>query len=316
MDTLLNQRGAGCTDCKILMMDTQKASGILYLCATPIGNLEDITLRVLRLLKEVDLIAAENKTRTQKLLNYFQVKTRLTSYREDNKESRGNFLIQVLQSGKSVALVSDGGMPGISDPGRHLVNLCHDHDIHVRCAPGPSAVLTSLVLSGFNAARFVCEGFLPRKKAKREDYFSSFLKEQRTIIFFEAPHRLLKTLREIEPFTGDRKICILRELTKTYEEALWGSAEEHIALLSQRSVKGEITLVIEGSLKEREKNTAPPEELPPMMHLQALIDRGVGLSTAAKEVSLRFGLSRREVYKEGLGLPKKKTKKPETPEDI
>jgi 16S rRNA (cytidine1402-2'-O)-methyltransferase len=278
-------------------MHENQNRGTLYLCATPIGNLEDITLRALGILREADLIAAENRERARKLLSHYDIHHPIVSYREENRDRQGASLIESLLSGKNVALISDAGMPGLSDPGVHLVRLCHSHDIPVLCAPGPSAILTSLVISGFTPVPFIFLGFLPRKKKKREELLSSLAKEKRTIIIFEAPHRLLDTLAELRDHMRGRSLCINRELTKKFEESIRGDCDSLMEKFSQSAVQGEITIVIEGYQGNDEPGADEPSA---MEHLERLLDRGCRLKDAAREVAQAYHLSARDVYRQGL----------------
>lgn len=224
----------------------EKNPGKLYVCATPIGNLEDITLRVLRILKEVDLIAAEDTRRTRGLLTHYGIKTPLTSYHEHNEIRKGEELVGKLKAGQDIALVSESGMPSISDPGFRLVRSCLEEDIAVEVLPGPSAALTALVASGLATDRFAFEGFLPRKKGKREKMLAELASETRTIILYESPHRIERTLESIATIMGGRRMVLARELTKKFEEVRRGTAQEIFRSVKENPPKGEIVLVIEG----------------------------------------------------------------------
>ena len=221
--------------------------GTLYIVSTPIGNLEDITLRALRVFKEVAIVAAEDTRHTQKLLTYYKIHTKLTSYHDHNKEEKAQILVQQLKAGCSVALAADAGTPGISDPGYFLVNRCIQDGIPVVPIPGASAFLAALCVSGLPTDSFVFEGFLPRKKAARAKHLEALKMEPRTLIFYESPYRLLQSLSEMQRILGDRRIVVARELTKVFEEILRGRLSKIIPELSGRSIKGEITLVVEGS---------------------------------------------------------------------
>lgn len=223
------------------------ASGTLYLCGTPIGNLEDITLRALRILKEVDLIAAEDTRVTRKLLTHYQIKTPTTSYHYHNRLKKGEHLIELLQKGKNIALVSDAGMPGISDPGRDLVCLAIENKIPIVPIPGPSAILTALVISGFPTRHWTFEGFLPGSRKKRVRLLKKLKEEERIMIFFEAPHRILKSLNDILEILGDRQIFIVRELTKKFEEVIRGNISETIQRWTLNPPRGELTVVLMGA---------------------------------------------------------------------
>lgn len=220
-------------------------AGTLYLCATPIGNLDDMTLRVLKLLETADIIAAEDTRNTLKLLNHFEIKTPMTSYHEHNKAEKGPKLVERLLAGENIALVTDAGMPGISDPGADLVKLCYEAGVPVTVAPGASAAVVALVLSGLDTRRFVFEGFLPMEKKERRAVLSTLEKEHRTMIFYEAPHRLLDTLEELEKIFGsDREMAAIRELTKKFEEVRRGTVAEIKAHFTAQPPKGEFVLVL------------------------------------------------------------------------
>lgn len=231
-----------------------KFEGILYICGTPIGNLEDITLRALNILKKVELIAAEDTRHTKKLLNCYQINTPVTSYYEYNKFKKAPYLIEKIKSGQKIALVSDAGMPGISDPGYILINLALKNNIKVIPIPGVSALITALVVSGLPTDSFIFEGFLPRKSAERKKYFKNIENEERTIIFYEAPHRLKRALKDMLDIWGDRKITVARELTKRYEEIIRGKLSQVINEIDLREIKGEITLVVQGGKRGEEED--------------------------------------------------------------
>ena len=225
-------------------MDSKSAC--LYIVSTPIGHLEDITLRALRMLKEVSVIAAEDTRHTQKLLNHFQIHTPLTSYHDHNKEEKTEILLQRLKEGRSVALVTDAGTPGISDPGYYLINRCIQAGIPVSPIPGPSAFLAALTVSGLPTDAFLFEGFLPKKRTARLKRLETLKEEPRTLIWYESPHRLIRTLNDLLAVFGDRRVVIARELTKMYEEIIRGRLSQVIAQMGNRSIRGEITLLIEG----------------------------------------------------------------------
>ena len=273
-------------------------SGILYLCATPIGNLEDITLRVLRVLQEVDLIAAEDTRRTRKLLNHYHIRAELTSYHEHNRRSKGESLLGQLAAGKSVALVSDAGMPGISDPGEELVLEALSRGISVIPLPGPSALITALVVSGLSAERFVFEGFLPRKKKDRAQRLNDLAAENRTVIIYEAPHRLIKTLEELQSYLGDRPASAARELTKRYEEVRRGSLSQLLEHFNVHEPKGEFVLVVGGCSGSREtvKEEQEYRSLTPDEHVRRLTAEGMPSNEAIKKVARQMGVPRRELY--------------------
>ena len=225
--------------------------GKLYVCPTPIGNLEDITIRVLNTLKNVDLIAAEDTRRTLKLLNYFGIQKPLTSYHEHNAKTKGSVLINKLLEGKNIALVSDAGMPCISDPGSDIINSCIKNKIPFEVLPGATAIILALVGSGLDTTRFAFEGFLEKDKNKRKERLKIIKNEDRTLIFYEAPHRILQTLEDMVSVLGNRKAVIARELTKVYEEFIRGSLMELIEYLKSNPPKGEIVLLCEGADLEK-----------------------------------------------------------------
>lgn len=268
-------------------------SGVLYLCPTPIGNLEDITLRVLKTLKEVDIIAAEDTRQTLKLLNHFDIKKPLTSYHEHNKRTKGAKLIEELKKGKSIALVTDAGTPAISDPGEDLVKLCIEEGIKVVPLPGPTAAITALVASGLDTSSFVFEGFLPTKNKEREERLNRISKEERTIILYEAPHRLKETLRELKSYVAERKIVIARELTKIHEEFIRGTIDEVLTKLGDE-IKGEIVLIIEGAQKQQ------VEEKPEIL-IQKYLEEGMDKKEAIKRVAKELGIPKSQVYKLIIG---------------
>lgn len=236
-------------------MGKNETEGILYICGTPIGNLEDITLRALKILKKVKLIAAEDTRHTKKLLNHYQINTKVSSYYEYNKFKKAPYLVEILKNGQDIALVSDAGMPGISDPGYVLVNLALKNNIKIIPVPGVSALLTALVVSGLPTDKFVFEGFLPRKIKERKRYFRSIENEERTVIFYETPHRLKRALKDMLEIWGDREIVIARELTKKYEEIIRGKLSQVLTEISTMEIKGEITLVVQGGTKKKGNDT-------------------------------------------------------------
>ncbi|MBU4509879.1 16S rRNA (cytidine(1402)-2'-O)-methyltransferase, partial [bacterium] len=236
-------------------MNKNKDGGILYICGTPIGNLEDITLRALKILKEVKLIAAEDTRHTKKLLNHYQINTKVTSYYEYNKFKKAPYLVEILKNGQDIALVSDAGMPGISDPGYVLIDLALKNNIKIIPVPGVSALITALVVSGLPTGKFVFEGFLPRKIKERKRYYKSIENEERTIIFYETPHRLKRALRDMLDVWGERKIVIARELTKMYEEIIRGNLSQVITEINTKEIKGEITLVVQGGIRKKGNDT-------------------------------------------------------------
>lgn len=220
--------------------------GKLYIVSTPIGNLEDITLRALRILKEVGIVAAEDTRHTRHLFNHYQITTTLTSYHDFNKEEKAELLIARMKDGIDVALVSDAGTPGISDPGYLLIKRSIEEGIDIVSIPGPSSPIAALSVSGLPTDAFIFEGFLPRKKGQRAKKLEALKDDPRTIILFESPHRILRTLEELESTMGDRRVAVVREITKIYEEAIRGTASEVKKKMINKRVRGEITLVIEG----------------------------------------------------------------------
>lgn len=273
-----------------------EAKGTLYLCATPIGNLEDITLRVLRVLKEVDLIAAEDTRRTRKLLSYYRLSTPLTSYHQHNRGQKGEHLLRLLMSGKRVALVSDAGMPGISDPGAELVARALESGIPVVPLPGASAAITALVVSGLPCAAFVFEGFLPATKKARRNKLTGLEQENRTIVFYEAPHRVLETLADLLAIFGNRRMAVARELTKWHEEVVRGTVQEVLEYFRERPLQGEFTLVVAGCTVEKSDIACSPRKTPTEM-VSFLESAGIERRQALREVARQYGVSRREIYK-------------------
>lgn len=280
-------------------MDTN--NGKLFLCATPIGNLEDITLRVLRILKEVDVIAAEDTKHTKKLLNHFEINTPLTSYHKYNKEKKGRKLIEMMRKGKKIALVSDAGTPGISDPGEELVKYASSEGIAVIPVPGPSAFVAALSVSGLSTKKFVFEGFLPRKAKEREKLLQELKEEGRTLVFYEAPHRVKKSLEDLRKHLGNRKICIARELTKQHEEIFRGNMEEALEKFQKDTPLGEFTLVVEGNQNPQNQKSIW-NELTVKEHLLIYINRGLSKKQAIARVARERNLPKREVYDEALLL--------------
>ena len=270
-------------------------SGRLYICATPIGNMEDITLRVLRILREVDYIAAEDTRHTLKLLNHYGITKPLVSYHQHNQQKRGQYIIELLEQGNDVAVVSDSGMPGISDPGTQLVALARERGIYVTVVPGPTACVSALVLSGMHTDRFVFEGFLPKTKKARNHRLEQLKEEERTIILYEAPHRLIATLEILLDKLGDRKIAVVRELTKIYEEVLVMNLQEMLLFFQHNPPKGEIVLVIEG-FKGCESKTKV-WDVSVQDQVKQYIEDGLDKKEAIKRVAKERGLPKNQVYK-------------------
>ncbi len=279
-------------------------NGILYLCATPIGNLEDITLRVLRILEEADIIAAEDTRRTVKLLNYYQIKTPAISYHEHNKEKRGVEILRKLQEGKKAALVADAGTPGISDPGFELIQQCIESGIQVISLPGPCAAVTAVTVSGFPINRFVFYGFLSKKKKERRKEMEQIAQQDKTVVFYEAPHRLLRTLRELLESTGDQKAAVCRELSKIYEEIKRGTLSELIHYFESTPPKGEITVVIRA--KEEQDSCARGSLSQGIQEVKQLKEAGLREKEAVKRVARYLNLPPRELYKEVVEEKEKK----------
>ncbi len=275
-------------------------AGTLYLCATPIGNLEDMTFRVIRILKEVDLIAAEDTRNSIKLLNHFEIKTPMTSYHEYNKIEKGHKLIEKLQEGVNIALITDAGTPGISDPGEELVKMCYEAGIEVTSLPGPAACITALTLSGLSTRRFAFEAFLPTDKKERQEILDELKEETRTIILYEAPHRLVKTLKELkEVFGGARRLTVCRELTKKHETAFQTTFDEAVSYYESTEPKGECVLVVEGKSREQIRQEAVDkwEEMSLSEHMDYYTSQGIDKKEAMKRVAKDRGMAKRDVYK-------------------
>lgn len=274
-------------------------AGKLYLCATPIGNLDDITLRVLNTLKEVDLIAAEDTRHSIKLLNHFDIKTPMTSYHEYNKIDKARYLVTQLQQGVNIALVTDAGTPGISDPGEELVKQCYEAGIEVTSLPGPAACVTALTMSGLATRRFCFEAFLPVDKKERQWVLEELRRETRTIIVYEAPHHLIRTLKELSDVLGEkRRITICRELTKRYEEAYRATFEDALERFEAEEPKGECVIVIEGRSVgdiQREQQDSW-EEMTLEQHMELYLNQGNDRKEAMKLVAKDRGISKRDVY--------------------
>lgn len=273
-------------------------AGILYLCATPIGNLQDMTPRVVETLKEVDLIAAEDTRNSIKLLNHFEIKTPMTSYHEFNKVEKAMYLVEQLQAGKNIALITDAGTPAISDPGEVLVRECQKANITVTSLPGACALITALTLSGLNTRRFCMEGFLPADKKEKKDILEELKCESRTMILYEAPHRLTKTLAELYEVLGDREIALCRELTKKFETVFKTTLKEAMAYYEENEPRGEYVLVIEGKSRE-EKKQEMIEEWEKMSieeHVALYESRGIDHKEAMKKVAKDRGVSKRDIY--------------------
>ncbi len=273
-------------------------AGELFLCATPIGNLEDITYRVVRVLNEVDLIAAEDTRNSIKLLNHFNIKTPMTSYHEFNKYDKAKVLVESILDGKNIAVITDAGTPGISDPGEELVRQCYEAGIKVTSLPGAAACITALTMSGQKTRRFVFEAFLPKDKKEKQMVLKSLENEVRTIIIYEAPHRLTKTLKDLEKTLGDRPLTICRELTKKYEDAVQTTIVRAIEFYEENTPKGEFVLVIAGKeiseIKEEEMQKW--ESMSIEEHMELYMNKGISKKDAMKLVAKDRGVSKRDIY--------------------
>lgn len=278
-------------------------SGKLYLCATPIGNLEDITLRVLRILKEVDLIAAEDTRHSLQLLNHFEIKKPMTSYHEYNKYEKAEVLIGMLKQGRQIALVTDAGTPGISDPGEVLVRRCIEEQITVTSVPGPSAVITALTMSGLSTRRFAFEAFLPSDKKERKQVLEELRSETRTIVLYEAPHRLRKTLTELKEVLGDtRRLAVIRELTKKHETREWFTLQEAVSYYEEHEPRGEYVIVLSGKDRKELKQEQAAFWLAMSVeeHVAYYEAQGNDRKAAMKLAAVDRGVSRRDIYQQLL----------------
>ena len=281
-----------------MAVEQDNGIGMLYLCATPIGNLEDISFRVVRTLKEVDLIAAEDTRHSIKLLNHFEIKTPMTSYHEYNKIDKARYLVGKMREGIHVALVTDAGTPGISDPGEELVRQCYEAGIPVTSLPGPAACITALTLSGMSTRRFCFEAFLPSDKKEKQRILEELKEETRTIILYEAPHRLKETLKAMyAQYEPTRRIVLARELTKKFEEFLRGTLEEAVDWVQHHQIRGEFCIVIEGGEVTEEEEDNWWQDLTIQAHVEAIMkEKGVRSKEAIKEVATARQMSKRDVY--------------------
>lgn len=272
--------------------------GMLYLCATPIGNLEDITYRVVRILNEVDIIGAEDTRNSIKLLNHFNIKTPMTSYHEHNKVEKAKYLVKQMQEGKNVAIITDAGTPGISDPGEELVRQCYEAGIQVTSLPGAAACITALTMSGLPTRRFAFEAFLPSDKKEKNRVFEELKNETRTIIIYEAPHRLTKTLEELNNAIGNRRVTICKELTKRYENAMQTTFEDAMRYYGENEPKGEFVLVIEGKSFDEieEENKKEWLNMTVEEHMNYYESQGISHKDAMKLVAKDRGVSKRDIY--------------------
>ena len=273
-------------------------AGTLYLVATPIGNLEDMTFRAIRTLKEVDLIAAEDTRNSIKLLNHFEIQTPMTSYHEYNKFDKGRKLVEKLEEGLDIAVITDAGTPGSTDPGEELVKMCYETGIRVTSVPGPAACVTALTMSGQKTRRFCFEAFLPKDKKEKVAVLEELKNETRTIIIYEAPHRLARTLKELRETLGNRQLTLCRELTKKYEEADKTTIDQAIEKYNEKEPRGEYVLVIEGKSQEeiQEENKQKWESMTIEEHMEYYISQGNDKKSAMKLVAKDRGVSKRDIY--------------------
>ncbi|MBO5165850.1 MAG: 16S rRNA (cytidine(1402)-2'-O)-methyltransferase [Lachnospiraceae bacterium] len=273
-------------------------AGMLYLCATPIGNLQDMTPRVIDTLKQVDVIAAEDTRNSRKLLSAFDIHTPMTSYHEYNKVEKAEQLIGQMQNGKNIALITDAGTPAISDPGEVLVRMCQEAGITVTSLPGPAACIVALTLSGLSTRRFCFEGFLPADKKERKEILEELKNETRTIILYEAPHHLVKTLTDLSESLGDRKITLCRELTKKFETILLTTLSAALAKYEEEDPRGEYVLVLEGKSREEKKQEAIAswESMSIEEHMALYEKEGLDSKEAMKKVAKDRGVGKREIY--------------------
>ena len=277
----------------------QHKTGTLYLCATPIGNLEDITYRVLRTLKEVDLIAAEDTRNSIRLLNHFEIKTPMTSYHEYNKIDKAYQLVAKMREGKNIALITDAGTPGISDPGEDIVRICYEEGIPVTSLPGAAACITALTMSGLPTRRFAFEAFLPKDKKEHQAVLEELKTETRTIIIYEAPHHLVRTLQELhDTLGGDRRVTICRELTKRHEEKLQMTLADSLSYYEVNEPRGEYVLIIAGRSREemKKEEQAGWEALSLEEHMAHYESQGIDRKEAMKRVAKDRGVSKRDIY--------------------
>ena len=279
-------------------------AGAIYLVATPIGNLDDMSIRALKTLQEVDIIAAEDTRQTLKLLNHFNIKKTLVSYHEHNQRESGEKLVNQAIEGKNIALVTDAGTPGISDPGEGIVKLAVQSGIKIYSIPGPAALIYGLVVSGLSTSRFVFEGFLPTDKKGRRERFESLKDEERTIIFYEAPHKLVRTLGDLYQNFGDRKVALCRELTKKYEEIIRTTLPEAVELYNEKGPLGEFVIILEGKSREEKISEMQQvyENLSIEDHIKNLMAGGMSKKDAIKQAAKQRGISKSDVYKHSLDI--------------
>lgn len=269
--------------------------GTLYIVSTPIGNLEDITLRALRILKEVDVIAAEDTRHSLKLLNHYGISKPLISYWGEREKAKSEEVLERLRSGQSVALISDAGTPGISDPGAVLIKMTLEKGFSVISIPGPSALIAALSISGLTTREFTFIGFLPPKKSQRQKVLRDLSLEPRTLVFYEAPHRILETLTDIEEIFSERRAAVLKEITKIHEELLRGSISEILSKLEKTTIAGEYVIVVEGKAEEKRLTTDDA-----LLEISSLMKKGLGRKEAVKKVAEAYGLSKKELYDKSL----------------
>ncbi len=273
-------------------------AGILYLCATPIGNLGDMTPRVVETLRSVDLIAAEDTRNSVKLLNHFEIRTSMTSYHEYNKVEKADYLVSQLQQGRDVALITDAGTPAVSDPGEVLVARCHEAGITVTSLPGAAACITALTLSGLSTRRFCFEAFLPADKKEKAEILAELQEESRTIILYEAPHHLVRTLGELHQALGNRRLTLCRELTKRFETVIPTTIEDALAMYEHEEPRGEYVLVVEGKSLQQKKEArqAAWQSMSIEKHMAYYEEEGMDEKSAMKQVARDRGVPKREIY--------------------
>lgn len=271
---------------------------MLYIVATPIGNIEDITLRAIKTLKEVDVIAAEDTRHTLKLLNHYEIKKRLISYHEHNKAKQGDYIIDLITQGKTIALVSDAGTPGISDPGEDIISLAIEAGIEITIIPGPTAAISGLILSGLPTNRYVFEGFLPIKGRDRKERLSELKKEIRTSVLYEAPHKLIATLRDLYETLGNRRIALARELTKKFEEVDRLTLKQAIEMYKEKVPRGEYVIILEGACKSKldQEKAKEWDDISLEQHFEFYIQSGLDRKEALKRIASDKGMTRKEIY--------------------
>lgn len=280
-------------------VDSSMSTGKIYLVPTPIGNLKDITLRALEVLKKVDIVAAEDTRQTLKLLNHFEIKKTLISYHQHNEQGKSEDILQLIEEGKSIAIVTDAGTPGISDPGAVIVQKCIQNNYEFEVLPGATAITTALVYSGLDTTKFIFRGFISRENKERKKLFEEVRDSKETLIFYESPHRLLNTLSILMKELGNRKISVCRELTKLHEEITRGSIEEVIEVFSNRTIKGEFVLVVEGKTQDEidREHREQWQDLSIEEHIISVMNQGLSKKEAIKRVAKERGMQKNEVYK-------------------